>query len=98
MNLTVNEADDLLKIIERNQAISIGREFGLEFLTDEDIERLEQAGINVEELYSPDGDTIFTSFNLGLLSEALGQTETNKLYSPYCKRKVDSGKYKKAGV
>lgn len=72
MNLTIEQQKELLTIIERNQSISIGKEFGLDFLTDQDIERLESIGINVGELYSPAADTIFTSFNLGLLSEAVG--------------------------
>jgi hypothetical protein len=93
MNLTINQSTELLRIIERNQSISIGKEFGLEFLTDIDIERLEAAGIDVVSLYSPEGDTVFTSFNLGLLSEALGQTEANKLTFDQLREYIKGGNY-----
>lgn len=93
MNLTSNQVGELLNIIERNQAISIGREFGLDFLNDTDLERLEQAGINIEDLYNPETDTIFTSFNLGLLSEALGQVDTNKLTFDQLKNYIKGGNY-----
>lgn len=92
MQLTIHQSEQLLRIIETNQSISIGREFGLEFLTDTDIERLEAAGIDVENLYSPEGDTVFTSFNLGMLSEALGMA-TNAVTFEQLKEYIKGGHY-----
>lgn len=81
MKLTPEQQKELLEIIERNQSLVIAKEFGLEFLTEEDKKRLEDVGLNLEELYKPELDTVFTSFNLGMLSEALDIKNQNFTYN-----------------
>ena len=71
LQLTPQQANELLNIINRNQAMVIGREFGIEFLTDYDKQLLQDYGIDLTELYSESGDTIFTSFHFGMLADSL---------------------------
>lgn len=71
MILSPQQTNSLLEIINRNQAIIIGREFGLDFLSDYDKFLLQSFGVDLDVLYSPQTDTIFTSFHFGLLSDAL---------------------------
>lgn len=73
MILTPQQINSLLEIIENNQSTIIGREFGLDFLSDSDKLILEKFGVDLDQLYSPYTDTIFTSFHFGMLSDALQQ-------------------------
>lgn len=73
MQLTPQQTNSLLEIIHNNQSMNIGREFGLEYLTDYDKAVLEQFGVDLDQLYSPSTDTIYSSFHFGLLSDALNQ-------------------------
>lgn len=93
MNLTINQSEELLQIIQKNQNQAIGSQFGLDFLTDNDIERLEASGIDVMNLYSEDADAIFTSFNLGMLSEALGIVATKLLTYKQLREYIKGGHY-----
>lgn len=69
--LNPKQIQQLLKIIDMNQSLVIAREFGLDFLSDSDKFILESAGVEWETLYSVENDSIFTSFHMGLLSDAL---------------------------
>lgn len=71
MQLTPQQTNSLLEIIDKNQATIIGREFGLDFLSDYDKFLLQNHGIDLDALYLPETDTIFTSFHFGLLSDTL---------------------------
>lgn len=73
LQFTPQQSNELLTIISRNQALVVGREFGLDFLTDYDKQLLENYGVNVNELYTEADDTIFTSFHYGLLSDSLAE-------------------------
>lgn len=86
MNLTPNQTNKLLKIIDKNQAMVLGREFGTDFLTDYDRSLLQESGVDLESLYSEATDTAFTSFHFGMLSDSLKEmgladkTSYNDLY------------------
>lgn len=75
MILTPKQINSLLEIIDSNQAMVIGREFGLDFLSDQDVDLLKKYGININTLYSFSTDTVFTSFHFGLLVDALEQIQ-----------------------
>jgi len=71
MTLTPQQTNSLLEIINNNQALIIGRELGLDYLSDYDKEILERFGVDLNEIYLPQTDTIFSSFHFGLLSDSL---------------------------
>lgn len=79
MQLSVLQTQELLKIIDRNQLSVIVQELGAEFLTDYDRQLLKTFGVDVNTLFHPELSSIQTSWHFGMLSEALGQTMTNKL-------------------
>src|ERR1700744_1170461 len=93
MQLTIDQLNELLSIIERNQSFIIGKEFGIDFLTDIDKQRLKDFGVDIDTLYSADADTIFTSFNLGMLSEALGMANTNGISYSQLRDYIKGGNY-----
>lgn len=71
MILNPKQINDLLKIIDTNQAIFISKQFGPDFLTEYDISLLDDYGVSVEELYSEANDSIYTAFHLGMLAQSL---------------------------
>lgn len=93
MVLTVEQINELLSIIERNQSVVIAKEFGIDFLTDEDKIRLKNSGIDWDALYKPELDTIYSSFNLGMLSEALGLAQTKLVTYDMLKDYISGGEY-----
>lgn len=94
MTLTPQQINSLLEIIHNNQSIVIGREFGIDFLTDYDKIVLQKFGIDLDQLYSFDSDTIFTSFHFGLLSDALQQVnQVNNITYDQLKDYIKAGKY-----
>lgn len=91
--LTPNQISELLQIIDKNQAIAIGRELGLSFLTEQDLETLFRFGVDVNSLYSPANDSIFTSFHLGMLAESLYAARINQLSYKQLRDYISKGKY-----
>jgi hypothetical protein len=93
MYLDPKQVRDLLKIIDGNQAVIIGKELGPDYLSLGDKSLLKDNGIDVETMYKPEEDTVFTSFNFGLLSQALGQTFSENLSYLQLKEYISGGKY-----
>lgn len=91
--LSIQETQDLLEIINRNQLVVLGQELGPDFFSDSDKALLEKHGIDWEQLYTPSGDTVFTSFHFGILAEALGQQAAGKVTYPELKKYIEKGKY-----
>lgn len=71
LQLTPENTNELLNLINRNQNIAVAKEFGPEFLTEYDKSLLSDYGVKVDELYQLENDTVFTSFSFGLLSDSL---------------------------
>jgi len=94
MVLDSQQINTLLSIINNNQSILIGRELGLDFLSEYDKSLLISNGIDLEELYQPGNDSIYTSFHLGMLAVALNDTKAlNKLQYKDLYNYVKEGKY-----
>jgi hypothetical protein len=93
VQLSVQQTQELLKIIDRNQLAIIGTELGTEFLTDYDKQLLKNYGINPSTLYFPENSSITTSFHFGMLAEALGTFEATKITYPEIKQYIKEGKY-----
>jgi hypothetical protein len=93
MYLDPKQVKDLLKIIDGNQAVIIGKELGPDYLSLGDKSLLKDNGIDVETMYKLEEDTVFTSFNFGLLSQALGQTFSENLTYLQLKEYISGGKY-----
>lgn len=93
MILSPKQINDLLKIIESNQLIVIGRELGVEFLTEQDKELLMQSGVDVDSLYDGSNDTLQLQFQLGMLAQSLGAARVNKLTFNQLKEYISHGDY-----
>jgi hypothetical protein len=91
MLLNPNQIEELLKIIDKNQLTAISVNLGPDFLSASDQELLMNSGVDYE--YLPEGDPIFSQFNYGLLSEALGQTAFEKLTYEQLKEYIRLGQY-----
>lgn len=96
MYLTIDQTHQLLKIIEGNQAIVIGSELGSDFLTESDKQLLRLNGIDYNAIYKPlggEGSSINLSFHFGMLAEAIGAFEANKLTYQSLRQYVREGNY-----
>jgi hypothetical protein len=93
MQLSIQQTQELLKIIDKNQLTLIASELGEDFLTNQDKQLLLSYGINPLGLYSPELSSITTAFHFGMLSEALGAMQAKKVTYPEIKEYVKAGKY-----
>lgn len=93
MQLSVQETQELLRIIDKNQLAVIGSELGSEFLTDYDRQLLNSYGVDPDTLYSPELSSLNTSFHFGMLSEALGSFEASKITYGEIRQYVKEGRY-----
>lgn len=94
MQFTPQQLNEVLTIIHTNQAVLTGQQFGLEFLSEYDKSLLEANGIDWENLYSEEFDSIYQSFHFGMLSQALSDTKSLKQFTyPELKKYIQGGKY-----
>lgn len=94
MLLLPEQINELLTIIHTNQAIIIGKQFGLEYLSEYEKALLEANGVDYQNLYTEENDSIFGSFNLGMLAQALKDTKAlNKLTYKDLKSYIKQGSY-----
>lgn len=91
MQLSIEQISELMKIISGNQKVAISVNLGPDFLTASDQELLMNSGVDYE--YLPENDPIFSQFNYGLLSEALGQTAFENLSYDALKEYIRMGRY-----
>ncbi len=90
--LLPDQIQELLSIIDRNHNIYFISQFGPDFLTDADKEELERYGVNVDELYTPENDLIFTQFHFGILAQSL-QNQTKQITFSDLKQYITKGQY-----
>lgn len=94
MNLSPKQINELLSIIEHNQVICIGKELGIDFLTEENKTLLEENKVDWKTLYNPSEDSIYTGFHFGMLSQSLKDTKAlNKLSYKQLKQYIQEGNY-----
>ncbi len=94
MVLLPEQINELLSIIHTNQAIIIGQQFGLEYLSEYDKSLLEANGVDWENLYNSHEDSIYQSFHLGMLAQSLHDTKAlQKLTYKDLKTYIKQGDY-----
>lgn len=94
MILTADQINELLSIINTNQAILVGSQLGISYLSEYDKALLTNSGIDWENLYDPSLDSIYQSFHLGMLAQALKDTSAiKKLTYNQVKEYIKQGQY-----
>lgn len=93
MFLTVDQIQELIKIIDGNQLVIIAQELGDKFLTDYDKQLLKNNGIDYDNIYKTSNSSIDLSFHFGMLAESIGAFEANKIDYKSLKEYVSGGKY-----
>lgn len=92
--MNVQDLHNILEIINKNQALVIGRELGIDYLSEQDISILSKYGIDLNTIYSFEKDTLFTSLHFGLLSDALAEIgEVNNISYKDLYNYISQGKY-----
>lgn len=94
MILSSEQINELLGIVNTNQSILIGKQLGLDFLSEYDKSLLLNAGIDLDNLYDESLDSIYQSFHLGMLAEALNNAKSlNKLNYNQVREYIKDGRY-----
>lgn len=94
MVLTPEQINELLSIIHTNQAIIIGKQLGLEYLSEYDKSLLEANGVDYQNLYSEESDSIYQSFHLGMLAQAFHDAKAmNKMSYRDIYQYIKDGQY-----
>ncbi len=91
--LTVSQIQELLDIINKNGVMFIAKTIGPNYLTGAEIELLKSSGINPNAYYSLTSDLINTSFQFGLISDVIAQSEAKKMSFKDLKQALSKGKY-----
>ena len=73
---TPKQISELLEILERQNLIFISSKLGLNYLTEDEISRLQKWGINPYHLYKGSQDIAKMSFHFGLISDAIKNLRT----------------------
>lgn len=93
MLLTIQQTQELLNIINKNQVIALGKELGPDFLSEQDVDMLKRYNVDTTSLYTQAADTLFTSFHFGMLAEALGAAEAANMSYEQLKGYISHGDY-----
>ena len=87
------QIQELLQILDKQNLIFISSKLGVEYLSDEEISRLQNFGINPFHLYKESNDVAKMSFHFGLLSDAIEKIESKQITLDDLKTYLESGKH-----
>lgn len=93
MIVSPNQAQELLDILDKHFALFTATTMGVDFLTYKEEEILLNAGFQLEGLYDQYKDHTWLNFQLGLLSETLGQEVVAKMSFNQYKTWINKGNY-----
>jgi len=91
--LSVEQVNELLEILDSHTLMFIGKSLGPDYLTKDEKKSLNKLGINPSAIYNPEMDTMKTAFYFGLISDALGKREANKVTFKDLKKSLRKGEY-----
>ena len=91
--LNVNQINELLEILKQHNLMYISKHIGPEYLTTAEKLKLQQAGIDIHTAYNVMNDPILQSFYFGLISDAIGEKEAEKVTFKELKESLQRGEY-----
>lgn len=93
MILNPDQIQQLLDILDQQFVIYVGQTHGEKFLTQEDITLITEGGFDPQTLYDKYQDHAWLHFQLGLLSEVLGDEKVSKMNFTQFKQWLQKGNY-----
>lgn len=91
--LTLNQIQELLNIIEKNNILFINRHLGPDYLNDSEIAKLKSVGIDPKKYYKTSKDISKLSFHFGLISDSIGNKEAKLSTFQDLKKYFEEGKF-----
>jgi hypothetical protein len=76
---SLSQIHSILEVLQKQNLLFISSKLGINYLTEEEVSKLQHYGINPYHLYKESKDIALMSFHFGLLSDALGKLEANKI-------------------
>jgi hypothetical protein len=93
MTLTPDQLQQLLDIVRVQLVAFAGTTLGPQVLSSEEHKLLSDAGLDVSSLYDQSEDPVLLNFHLGLISQAIGQTNASHITFEQLKRYISSTQY-----
>lgn len=87
------QISQLLEVIEKQNLTFISSKLSPEYLSHEEIQRLQYFGINPYHLYNKGSDIALQMFHFGLISDAIGETDAKKMSYDNLLQYFESGDY-----
>jgi len=91
--LSADELHKILEILDRQFILFIGSTLGEQGLSDSDKQTLKEAGIDYKKLYDESKDLAHLNFQLGLLSNIIGDKAANKFDYKSLVKYIKEGNY-----
>lgn len=91
--LNIKQIYELLDILNKQNLIFISSKLGPNYLSNEELDRLKSWGIDPIDIYNEVEDVVLTSFNFGILSDAIGEIDAKKVDFNAMKEYLSSGKH-----
>ena len=96
--ITPNQVQELLDIMESQFAVFIGTQLGEEYLTSADQQILKDQGVDYHQLYAETSDPIKMNFQLGLLSQVIGDAKVKDMPYHTLKGMIQAGAFVKPNL
>lgn len=93
MILTVDQVQSILDVIDNNNIMLINKQLGPNYLTKQELDRLNKIGIDVHSFYDESQDIVKLSLHFGLISDAIGELQSKKATHKDLIDYFKSGKY-----
>jgi hypothetical protein len=90
---TPKQISELLEILDKQNLIFISSKLGLNYLTEDEISRLQKWGISPYHLYKDSQDIAKMSFHFGLISDAIGRKESKDITLDDLKEYFEKGEH-----
>lgn len=90
---TIEQINRLLEVIRKNNLVFISKKLGLNYLTQDEIRRLQYFGINPYHLYDKKHDILEQMFHFGMISDAIGDFDSKKVKYKDLLEYFESGDY-----
>ncbi len=90
---SIDQINSLLDILKNQNLVFIGKQLGADYLTQDELHRLQSVGINPYHFYKPEQDNLLMAFHFGMISDAIGDKDSKDLSFDNLKSYFQKGEF-----
>lgn len=90
---SVSQIHDLLEVLNKQNLVFISSKLGVNYLTEDEVHKLQSYGINPYHLYKETNDIAKMSFHFGMISDAINQVDAKQLTLEHLKDYFEKGNH-----